>query len=127
MDKNFNLNELNQFRGSDVLFQHWFAKMCYTEGVRYLANKVECYWLIEEIAHVILPRLLKKNKDKFYSIQLLVNSDQSAEIIICNGNNNIYLQHKITWTDFPIVNQIIQFYLCDTPHNYYCLMLPSEY
>lgn len=126
MDRNFNLDELNQFSGSDVSFQHWFTKMCYTEGVSYLANKVECYWLIEEIACVILPRLLKENKDRFYSIQFVVNSNQSADMTIGDGNDNIYLRHKITWTDFPIVNQIIQFYLCDTG-SYYCLMLPSEY
>lgn len=126
MNKNFSLDELNHFTGSEVFYQHWISQMCYTDGVRYLANKTDSYWLIDELAFVILPRLLKENKDKFYSIKLLVNSDQSAVISISDGNNNIYLDHSIKWTDFPIVEEPVQFYLCASG-SYYCLMLPREY
>ncbi|MCD6040266.1 MAG: hypothetical protein K0S27_1666 [Gammaproteobacteria bacterium] len=126
MNKKFSLDALNHFTGSDEIFQHWISQMCYTEGVRYLANETDSYWLIDEIAFVILPRLLKENKGWFYSIELSVNSNQSAVITISDGNDSIYLKHRINWTDFPILEEPVKFYLCDLG-SYYCLMLPSEY
>ena len=126
MDKKFDLTELNHFTGSEKIFQHWINKICYTEGVKYLADKTGSYWLIDEIAYVILPHLIKEDKDWFYSIELSVNSDRSAMIIIGNGNSNIHLKHNINWTDFPMTEEKVRFYLCDSG-SYYCLMLPSEY
>jgi glutamine cyclotransferase len=126
MNKKFSLDELNHFTGSDEIFQHWISKMCYTEGVRYLADKTYAYWLVDAIAFVILPRLLKENKDSFYSLEFSVNSDQSAMISVSDGNSNIYLNYPIKWTDFPIEEKPVNFYLCDSG-DYYCLMLPSEY
>jgi hypothetical protein len=124
MNKNFSLDALQHFTSSDEVYQHWISQMCYTEGVRHLANETDSYWLIDEIAFVILPRLLKENKDGFYSIELLVNSDQSAVMTIRDGNGNIYLNHPIKWTYFPL--EKVHFYLCDSG-DYYCLMLPNEY
>jgi len=126
MNKKFSLDELNHFTGSNEVFRHWISQMCYTEGVRHLADKTDSYWLIHEIALVILPRLLKENKSLFYSIELSVNLDQSAVIIISDGNGNIYLKHQINWTDFPVLDKPVKFYLCDSG-SYYCLMLPSEW
>ncbi|MEO8964712.1 MAG: DUF6876 family protein [Gammaproteobacteria bacterium] len=72
MHTDFNLNELNQFISSGQFFKHWInSKLVYTEGVQYLAEKAHCYWLIDEIAFVLLPHLLKKYKDHFYSIKLI--------------------------------------------------------
>lgn len=127
MQANFNLNELNQFTGSEQLFEHWVNKrLMYTEGFQYLANKLNCYWLIEEIAYVILPRLLKSHPDWFYCIQLFVHADHSAILGVDDGNGNIHFNHNIKWTDFPIIGEVIKFYLCDSG-GHYCLMLPSEY
>ncbi len=124
MNKNFSLDELKHFTGSDEIYQHWISQMCYTEGIKHLANETDSYWLIDEIAFVILPRLLKENRDWFYSIELSTHSDQSAVMTVSNGNGNIYLKHLINWTDFPM--ETVHFYLCDSG-DYYCLMLPSEY
>lgn len=120
------LNELNQFSGSDQFFKHGLnRKLIYTEGVQYLAEKARCYWLIDEIACVLLPSLLKKHNDRFYSIRVLV-TDCSAVIRVGDGNNKIYTNHKIEWTDFPITGTPINFFLCESD-QYYCLMLPKEY
>ncbi len=126
MNKNFSLDELNHFTDSDIVFQHWNSQLCYTEGVRHLANKTDSYWLIDEMAFVILPRLLKEHKDSFYSIELFVKSDQSAVISVSDGNDTIYLRHPIKWTAFPFVEKSVKFYLCDSG-SYYHFMLPSEY
>lgn len=127
MQDHFNLSELNQFRGSSCTFQHWGNnRLIYTEGIQYLANKLNCYWLIEEIAYVILPRLLQYHRDYFYCIKIGVNKDSSAIIQTDDGNGNIHFNHNIIWTDFPIFRKEVKFYLCDGG-DHYCLMLPSEY
>jgi hypothetical protein len=127
MNTNFSLDDLHQFSGSEQFFRHQFnRKLIYTEGVQYLAENANCYWLINEVALVLLPELLKKYKDHFYSIKLLVNSDHSAVITVDDGNNNIHIKRKIRWTDFPVIEKEAHFYLCESEGNY-CLMLNSEY
>ena len=121
------IDDLRGFTGSEQVFKHWLnKKLVYTDGIQYLAKKANCYWLIDEISLSILPVLLKKHPDSFYSIQFVVHADQTANIVVEDGNGNIYLEHMINWTDFPRTEKLLQFYLCDSG-DYYCLMLPSEY
>lgn len=127
MNEKFSLDELSHFTGSEEIFQYWGNKrFVYTQGIQYLANKAKCYWLIDEIGLILLPRLLKKHPDEFYTIQLSVNPDSSAMITVDDGNGNIYLNHRIDWTTFPITDQPVKLFLCDSG-TYYCLMLPNEY
>jgi hypothetical protein len=127
MDNHFSLDQLNQFTGSEYFFEHWGnRKMVYTEGVKYLAEKARCFWLIDEIALVIFPRLLLEYKDWFYSIELRAYAENSAFINISDGNDNIHFKHKINWTDFPVLEKPVQLYLCESGDNY-CLMLSNEY
>lgn len=127
MTNTFNINQLRQFTGSEQLFKSWCSRrIVYTVGIQYLAKEAKCYWLIVEIALVMLPKLLKNNPDSFYSIQFSVYADHTASIVVGDGNDNIYLEHKINWTDFPETEEPIQLYLCDSG-DHYCLMLPSEY
>ncbi|MCE3239141.1 MAG: hypothetical protein K0R24_2122 [Gammaproteobacteria bacterium] len=126
MNKKFSLDQLEHFTGCDELFKHWLCRMHYTEGVKYLADETGSYWLIDEIAFIILSRLLKKNKDWFYLIELSVKRDRSMVISISDGDGNTYLKHPVLWTDFPIIDETVRLYLCESEENY-CLMLPSEY
>ncbi len=125
MNKKFSL-DMYHFTGSDTAFKHWISPLRYTEGVRYLAEETESYWLIDTIAFVIFPRLLKENKDWFYSIEFSVNRNGSAVMSVSDGNGNMYLKHSIKWTDFPYIEKPVKFFLCES-EVYYCLMLPSEY
>ena len=127
MTINFNLNELKQFNGSERSFKHVLnRKIIYTEGIQYLLEKARCYWLLDDIALVVFPRLLQHHKDCFYSIQFEVHADNSAVITVDDGNGNIHLQHKIKCTDFPVTENPVKFFLCEAGEHY-CLMLPSEY
>lgn len=127
MQNSFEMSELGQFTGSGQVFKYWCSqKIVYTEGVQYLAKNAGCYWLLDEIALLILPRLLKYHKDVFYYIQLLVNDDCSAVITVEDGNENVHFKHKIGWTDFPVIGEPVKFFLCCSG-DHYCLMLPSEY
>jgi hypothetical protein len=37
---------LKQFIGSGIIYQHWLG-IRFTEGVKYLADAAEAYWLID--------------------------------------------------------------------------------
>lgn len=127
MQAYFNFNKFIHFNRSECFFQHWGNnKLIYTQGMQDLVLKQDCYWLIEEIAYQILPRLLQDHKDYFYCIRFSVNHDNSAMISIDDGNSNVHFNHPIKWTDFPYKEATLKFYLCETSSQY-CLMLPDEY
>lgn len=44
-------SELNQFYGSATLCKHWLG-LKYTEGIQYLAQEANCYWLLAEGATI---------------------------------------------------------------------------
>ena len=112
---------------SYTLYQFWDDnKLVYTEGVHWLADRLKCYWLIDEIGRVIFQRLLAGHFNSFYSIQFIVHTDCTAVITVGNENDYTYFSHKINWTDCPIIGEPISFYLCESG-EYYCLMLPTEY
>jgi hypothetical protein len=125
MSDTSNISNLDQFTGSE---QRVRLRLVHTIGVQDFAEREKCYWLINEISFVILPILLRKHRDWFYHLRFVVNADSSAEVIVDdgNGNDNILLTHKIKWTDFPLMESPIRFFLCESD-NCYCLMLPSEY
>ncbi|MCE3239143.1 MAG: hypothetical protein K0R24_2124 [Gammaproteobacteria bacterium] len=126
MNQKLSLDELKGFTRADKIFRSWIHQVCYTEGVKYLADKTDSYGLIDEIARVILPSLLKEHKKKLYVIELSVSEHQSMAIIISDGNGTIYLTHPINWTDFPVGDKNVKLYLCKSKRQY-CLMLPNEY
>jgi hypothetical protein len=127
LHNHFNLDGLGQFVGSERFIKHWCNKrLVYTEGVQYLASQAKCYWLLNEIGLILLPRLLKKYPDWFYHIEWCVYPDCSGLITIDDGNDNTHFTHKIEWTNYPIKEQPFKFFLCDAGEHY-CLMLPSEY
>jgi len=120
------LHELKQFIGTKHWHAYWInKKLVYTDGVHHLAKETESYWLIDEIGY-IFSRLANEFEDWFYDIQFQVLPDSSAIFSVGDGNGNIYFHHKIKWTDFPITEKPITFYLCEA-EGHYCLMLPSEY
>lgn len=83
MEKNLILSQLRHFTGSNTIFQYWAnKKFCYTEGVSFLAKETSSYWLIDEIGRLLLPRLIKEHKDRFYTIDFAVNPDSSAIILV---------------------------------------------
>lgn len=112
------LATLDQFTGSQQAFYHpMFKKFVYTEGVRYLAQNAECYWLLE---HIFLHQTNPKIKAEGFQTWKLVKQEDTATITIDDGNGNIIETFPIDFTDFPL-DEIILFMIGDT------LLLPSEY
>ena len=111
------------FTGAEIKFKHWLGKIEYTEGIKFLADKAQAYWLIDAIVSYQSKSLLQQYPEltEFQLWQLEVNEDKTA-VLTCRADSGcepIIVQH-IELTTFPL--QSIKFYLC-----HQVLMLTSEY
>lgn len=126
------LAELSQFYGSDKYYTNpMYKQMVYTTGVRYMAEHIGAYWLLDMIAFDFLPKLLRpETKDRFYTIRLTVKPDGDARVIVTNGNDDKpIISREVDYTDFPVVKDF-KLFLCETvvaEGERYMLMLPDEY
>lgn len=112
-------NTLPHFTGARQWFQHGlFPSRRYTEGVRYLAEAANCYWLIDNIMLRQIDKSIKQHPFQVWT--LTVNTNGSAEITGTDGNDNQIALTKIPYTDFPLPG--IQLFYTDNT-----LLLPSEY
>lgn len=124
---------LKQFTGTDNYYKHLLG-LHYTDGIQYLAEKAQCYWLIDVIASHQTKKLLADQMLKDFQLWLLVVSDSHEfikpkphhqAVVTCWGDTpnagiKPAVRQDIEFTDFPLSE--IKLYLC---HG--ALMLPSEY
>jgi len=115
---------LQYFHGSETIFQTPLTRTRYTNGIKYLANVAECFWLITDTS-VIAKSLMSKSY--FITIDFKRLSEKEQKIQECeaiitygDGNDNILVKHKYSVTDFPL-DELRLFFVNNT------LMLPSEY
>ena len=72
---------LSSFTGIEQYFYNpLFKKINYTEGVRYFMQNAGggAYWFLTLVATEIIPKL----ENEFYFIELTVNKDKTANIIV---------------------------------------------
>ena len=115
---------LQHFNGSLVLYQIPLIKTKFTEGIRYIAQVGNCFWLVTDTS-VVAKSLL--DKSRFITIDFRKFSEKekdiqgyAAKIDYGDGNGHIFETHKYHLTDFPL-DRIKLLFVDDT------LMLPSEY
>ena len=115
---------LQHFHGSEMFYQIPLIRTRFTNGLKYLANVAECFWLITDVS-VIAKSLL--NRSHFITIDFKRLSEEEqdytgyeAEIIYGDGNGNIFETHRYNFTDFPLDE--LRLYFVDNT-----LMLTSEY
>jgi hypothetical protein len=87
--------ELRQFRGTAVRYQ--YHDISITEGVKYLAERAGCYWLVDIVCG-IWPKL---QDDLLVICELTVNADQSAVFIAIGDEEEVLYRQRIPVTDFP--------------------------
>lgn len=109
--------DLEQFTGTENWYKHALSGYVYTDGVKYLAEKAEAYWLIDKI--LIITRY-KKKLQEWRSWILTVNQDKTAMLECGDGNDNSLYKEKLDYTDFPL-NKVEIWFTNGT------LFLPSEY
>lgn len=111
------LISLQCFTGTEHYYKHPFG-IKFTDGVKYLADECQCYWLLDIVASYQFD-INVKNED-FQVFKLKVNEDHSALVEISDGNHNILMTQEIEYTDFPL--QEIELWCIDK-----ICILPSEY
>ena len=107
---------LKHFNGSELFYQTPLIRTRYTNGLKYLANVADCYWLITDISVIAkslidFKRLSEEDQDF---------SGYEAEITYSDGNGTIFETYRYNFTDFPL-DELRLFFVDGT------LMLPSEY
>ena len=106
------------FTGSEYFNKHWTGGGCYTDGVKYLAEHANCYWLLDKI--FTLQRMPSVGKEEFQVWTLEMLPESMAVLKCDNGNDNIVYQEHIQYTDFPLSEGISLYYENKT------LCLPQE-
>ena len=110
------ITELERFIGTNNYYKHSITRKVYTDGVHYLAEKAEAYWLIDLC-------MLNKKADghPFVVFDIEVDFDKNEALItVTDGNKNVIDHQFIPITAFPIKS--VMLWLVDN-----VLMLPSEY
>jgi len=117
--KNITENDLRQFIGTQSYYR-LMPNHLITDGVKFLADNAECYWLLDVIASYF-PIL--SASDGFVLTKLNVK-DAKTVVRLEDGNGNMLVSQSITWTDFPLPE--VQLYSC-FDGAVWVTMLPSEY
>ncbi len=115
---------LQHFHGTEMLYKIPLLRTRFTDGLKYLANVADCFWLITDTS-VIAKSLMNRSEFVTIDFKRLSNEKQDysgyeAEIIYSDGNDNILQKQEYRVTDFPL-DELRLFFVYDT------LMLPSEY
>ncbi|MBA6154804.1 DUF6876 family protein [Gelidibacter maritimus] len=115
---------LQRFHGTEMFYQIPLLRTRFTDGLKYLAEVTDCFWLITDTS-VIAKSL--KNRSEFITIdfkRLPMEKQEvigyEAVIIYTDGNDNILEKQGYRATDFPL-DELRLYFVNDT------LMLPSEY
>ena len=111
-------SELSQFIGTEK-YHRITQRHFLTDGTMYLANQAKCFWLMDAVASH-----LPKYFSDYFCVARLTVINLSAELVIEDGNDNVYARQKIEYTDFPLSE--IKLY-CQFDGEYWVIMLASEY
>ncbi len=124
----------DQLPGHTGSLQYWknpFHPFRYTDGVKFLAEMAECYWLLDAIASWQISPKVRGDKMlgeiQFWTLE--VKENHSAKLMCERDKNDVAVTQKIGYTDFPLPKiklylQAMSFY---KPGVGGVLMLPSEY
>jgi len=113
------LNELIMFTGSENYYKSTFGKLNLTDGMNFLRNNLNCYWLIDIIESVQHLKKIKENKE---FILWKIEVKDGGFIINSRSDTNtpILYEQKGGYTDFPLKE--FEFYQVGD-----VLLLKSEY
>ena len=109
---------LRQFIGTQEYHRLSLGSMVCTDGIKFLAEKCEAYWLVDLVASYQTERFKTAYRFQLWKVALL---EGSRAVVTCRedtGRPNIVEQH-IEYTDFPFD---YEFYVVDS-----VMMVKSEY
>lgn len=111
---------LGKFTGTLHWYRHpLFRSVIYTDGVKYVADEGQAYWLIDEIAAAVIGEPCV-SAEPFQVWTLKVAPNYSAVLSCEDGNYNLVYVKNIDFTDFPL-EEITLWYSNNT------ILLPNEW
>jgi hypothetical protein len=121
-------DELRQFTGTEhyTRWSYLFPRMVLTDGAKYLAQKGECFWLMDAIASH-QPECLKHEALRYIQFWTLTKHPEGNATLKCFEDSGLppVVTQEIPYTDFPL--DTIKLYVQTMGDGHYCIMLPSEY
>jgi hypothetical protein len=93
--------DTSHFTGGDDYFRHDLARnFRYTEGVRFVAEAAEAYWLLDVVFSY--QHELRAINEEFQVWTLTPLPDDGALVTMTDGNTSKpIIQQKVSFTDFP--------------------------
>lgn len=111
---------LAQFTGTEQYHKFSYcSKLVITDGVKYLATKANCFWLLDIIASY-QPKCNKDEMLKEFQVWTLKVNNTTGKVICERDTNDIAITQDIEHTDFPLPS--IKLYCING-----VILLPSEY
>jgi hypothetical protein len=110
---------LRHFTGTQN-YDRVLPRLVITDGIGYLANKANSYWLVT----AIYSHLVTKPIHTEFVVARLVVSGKTANLVLDDGNDQVLSEQHIEYTDFPLDELKIY---CSYQDRLWLLMLPSEY
>ena len=110
---------LTQFTGTA---QYWRVarQFVITDGVKYLAESLQCFWLID----AAISHLLEIGTDDWFVLIITDVEDGKATMIYEDGNGQEHARQEIGYTDLPL-STVRLYAVWDSER--WVIMLPSEY
>jgi hypothetical protein len=116
-------SQLSAFYGNGDLYHRSTPILVYyTDGIKWLQENANCYWLIDLIASYQTTEFKKVNDRQFWK---LVVTDNSAVITCDDGDGNVSVTQPIEYTDFPLPSLSIWVEIQEEGRIF--IYLPSEY
>ena len=95
-------------------------RLVITNGVRYLANQANSYWLVSAIySHLMSSAIYSE-----FVVARLTVTGTTADVVLDDGNDRVIAKQAIEYTDFPLDEICIY---CAYQQKTWILLLPSEY
>jgi hypothetical protein len=111
------------FSGSEEFFRHWTRKLIYTQGIDFLVESCEAYWLLDIIASY---QAKCAKDDMLCDFQIwtvkVVNKGRTATVTCLRDTDDVAFTQEIEYTDFPLSE--IKLY-CERGEEM-TVMLPNE-
>ncbi len=110
---------LSHFTGTEK-YHRVLPRLVITDGVEYLANTANSYWLVTAIySHLVTQPIHSE-----FVVARLVVSGKTANLVLDDGNDQVISEQYIEYTDFPLEQVTIY---CSYQSRYWVLLLASEY
>lgn len=111
--------ELQQFTGTENWYRYPLnPRVMYTDGVKYFADQIGAYWLLDIIA--TQPEILDTMRDSLAVVKLNVTASNTATLICTDGDYNVKYERAIEFTDAP--EGVWEFFFTND-----VILLPTEY